>query len=106
VAFQTTTNFSKKDLAGTAVEPGFSAAALSTMIRDKYSASLLGAEKAHVAVAGLGDVSINVQQSVRDTTKAAGPQAGDATNAAAGAVGSTGRLIHDPGHDRHRSSSG
>jgi hypothetical protein len=90
VAFQTTTNFSNKDLAGTAVEKGFSAAGLTTMIRDKYWQGLVGAENAKVAVAGLGDVSIDVQQSVRDTTKTGGAQAADATTAAAGSVGNAG----------------
>jgi len=94
VAFQTTTNFSNKDLAGTAVEAGFSAAALTTMIRDKYWQTLLGEDNANVAVAGLGDVSINVRQSVRDTTKAGGAQAGDAANAAAGSVGGAGGPVN------------
>ncbi len=94
VAFQTTTNFSNLDLASSTVEAGFSAAALSTMIRDKYWQSLGDAENANVNVAGLGDVSINVKKSVRDTTKAGGAQAGDATNAAAGAVGNAGGPVN------------
>ena len=94
VAFQTTRNFSNKDLAGSTVEAGFSAAALATMIRDKYSASLWGAEHADVAVAGLGDVAVNVQQSVRNTTQAGGTQAANATAAAAGSVGTAGGPIN------------
>ncbi|MBA3338800.1 MAG: hypothetical protein H0T54_03465 [Geodermatophilaceae bacterium] len=94
VAFQTTTNFSNKDLASTTVEAGFSAVELAKMIRDKYAQSLAAEEKANVAVAGLGDVSINVQQSVRDTTKAGGAQAGDAANAAAGSVGGAGGPVN------------
>jgi hypothetical protein len=90
VAFQTAANFSNLDLANKTVEAGFSPAALSTMIRDKYWAALIGAEQADVAVAGLGDVSINVMQSVRDTTKSGGAQAANATTAAAGSVGNAG----------------
>ena len=90
VAFQTTKNFSNLSLADTTVEAGFSAAALSTMIRDKYWQALLGAEKANVAVEGLGDVSINVQQSVRNTTAAGGAQAADAATAAGGVMGGPG----------------
>ena len=90
VAFQTTSNFSNLTLADSIVEAGFSAPALSTMIRDKYSQGLLGAENANVAVTGLGDVSINVKQSVRDTAKTGGAQAGNATTAAGGAVGNAG----------------
>ena len=90
VAFQTTTNFSNLTLADSIVEAGFSAPALSTMIRDKYSQGLLGAENATVAVAGLGDVSITVKQSVRDTTKTGGTQAANATTAAGGEVGNAG----------------
>ena len=89
-AFQTTKNFSNLTLADTTVEAGFTVAALSTMIRDKYSQALWGAEKANVAVEGLGDVSINVQQSVRNTTAAGGAQAADAATAAGTAVGGPG----------------
>ncbi len=90
VAFQTTKNFSNLTLADTTVEAGFTAAALSTMIRDKYFQALWGAEKANVAVAGLGDVSINVQQSVRNATATGGAQAADAATAAGTAVGGPG----------------
>jgi hypothetical protein len=90
VAFQTTKNFSNLSLADTTVEAGFSAAALSTLIRDKYSQALWGAEKANVAVEGLGDVSINVQQSVRNLTATGGVQATDAATAAGTAVGGPG----------------
>ncbi len=90
VAFQTTTNFSNRTLADTTVESGFTAAGLSTLIKDKYWAALLGAENANVAVAGLGDVSINVQQSVRNLTKSGGTQAANAGTAATGVIGNKG----------------
>ena len=91
VAFQTTTQFQQPRRWPTASSrPGSARPALSTMIRDKYSQGLLGAENANVAVTGLGDVSINVKQSVRDTTKTGGAQAADATTAAGGAVGNAG----------------
>jgi hypothetical protein len=90
VAFQTAANFSNLDLADKTVEAGFSPAALATMIKDKYWAALLGAEHADVAVAGLGDVSINVTQAVRDTTKTGGANAANAATAAAGSVGNAG----------------
>jgi hypothetical protein len=90
VAFQTAANFSNLSLADKTVEAGFSPAALSTMIRDKYWATLIGAETANVAVAGMGDVSINVMQSVRNTTQTGGAQAGNATTAAGGSIGGAG----------------
>jgi hypothetical protein len=90
VAFQTTTNFSNKDLASSTVEAGFSAAALSTLIRDTYTKTLTGAANANVAVAGLGDVSINVKQSVTNTTKTGAAQAANAASVAAGSVGDAG----------------
>ena len=52
VAFQTAANFSNLDLANKTVEAGFSPTALTTMIRDKYWATLLGAEQANVASPG------------------------------------------------------
>jgi hypothetical protein len=94
VAFQTTTNFSNKDLAGTTVEAGFDAGALTTMIRDKYWQTLVGAEDANVAVAGLGDVSIDVKQSVRNTTKAGGAQVAAAATAVGGAMGGAGGPVN------------
>lgn len=94
VAFQTTRNFSNKDLAGKTVEAGFSAAALSTLIQDRYWKALLGAEDANVAVEGLGDVSINVKQSVRDTAKTGGAQAADAASAVATSVGGPGGPVN------------
>ncbi len=90
VAFETTKNFSNLTLADTTVEAGFVAADLATMIRDKYWQALWGAEKANVAVEGLGDVSINIQQSVRNTTATGGAQAADAATAAGTAVGGPG----------------
>jgi hypothetical protein len=65
------------------------------MIHDRYAASLQAAEDANVvAVAGLGDVSINVKQSVRSTTQAGGAQAGDAAGVTAGSVGSAGGPVN------------
>lgn len=94
VAFQTTKNFSNRDLADKTVEAGFDAGALSTMIRDKYWHGMVDAEGANVAVAGLGDVSINVKQSVRDTTKTGGAQAGAAATAASTTVGGPGGPVN------------
>ena len=89
VAFQTTTNFSNRDLANTTVEAGFSALGLTNLIRDRYWQAMGSAESANVAIADFGNVSINVSQSVRNAT-ATGAQAGDATTAAGGAVGNAG----------------
>jgi hypothetical protein len=89
VAFQTTTNFSNRDLAGSTVEAGFTAAGLSTLIRDRYWQALMGATTANVAIKDFGNVSINVSQSVLNAT-ATGPQTADAATAAGGAVGGPG----------------
>jgi hypothetical protein len=90
VAFQTTANFSNVTNAGVGVEAGFSAAALTSQIRDMYWKALLGAQNAVVAVKGLGDVSINVQGSVNRTTAAGGAQQAPAAGLAASTVGSPG----------------
>src|SRR4029453_2559554 len=71
-------------------ERGLGAGGVATMIRGKYSQALWGAEKANVAVEGLGDVSINIQQSVRNATATGGAQAADAATAAGTAVGGPG----------------
>ncbi len=75
VAFETTRNFSSISVAGGAVEAGFSAAALSSTITDAYMKALTGAETAAVAVAGVGNVTIDVAGSVGATTAAGGAQA-------------------------------
>jgi hypothetical protein len=91
VAFETTRNFSNKSLADSVVETGFTAAGLTTLIRDAYWKSLGAAEDAKVvAVEGLGDVSIDVQGSVRGTTSTGAPQAGAAAAAATSEVGTAG----------------
>jgi hypothetical protein len=94
VAFQTTKNFSNKSLAGTTVEAAFDAGALTTLIRDKYEQGLVDAEHAAVAVAGLGDVAIEVKRSVRDTTKTGGAQAGAAATAVSSAMGDAGHPVN------------
>ena len=89
VAFETTANFSNRTLAGEGVESGFSAAALGTQIRDAYWKALGSADLAGttVAVAGLGDVSINVKNSVAATTAAGGANAASAAGVATSSVG-------------------
>lgn len=95
MAFETTKNFSNKDLANSVVETGFTAAALSQLIVDSYWKSLGTAEGANiVAVEGLGDVSINLRQSVKNTTAAGGAQAAAGTAAATSEVGSAGGPIN------------
>jgi len=90
VAFQTTRNFSNRDVADTNVEAGFSAGGLGTLVRDQYWKGLGAAEDEKVGIAGLGDVSINVRSSVTDTAKAGGANAATATTAAANEVGNAG----------------
>ena len=95
VAFETTKNFSNKSLADSVVEAGFTAAGLTTLIRDAYWKSLGTVEDAKiVAVEGLGDVSIDVQGSVRATTTTGGPQAGTAAAAATSEVGTAGGPVN------------
>jgi hypothetical protein len=86
VAFQTTNNFSNKTNAGEGVESGFSAASLSALISSAYSAALASVHQP-VAVAGLGDVSINVKSSVAATTAAGGAQAAPGAAVATSTVG-------------------
>jgi hypothetical protein len=87
VAFETTANFSSITRADEGVEAGFSAAALSKQIRKAYWDAFLEAGGKTVAVAGLGDVSVNVQSSVPATTAAGGAQAASASGVAASTVG-------------------
>jgi hypothetical protein len=85
VAFETTTNFSNLDRAGEGVEAGFDVAALTSLIGDAYWRALCAPHDSAVAVAGLGDVRVNVTSALYG---AAG--AGTAPAAAAGALaGST-----------------
>ena len=86
VAFETTRNFSSISLAGAAVEAGFSAAALTTTIGDAYWKALGSAEGTAVAVAGVGNVTIDVAGSVAATTAAGGAQAAPAAAIATNAV--------------------
>jgi hypothetical protein len=86
VAFETTRNFSSTTLAGAAVDAGFSASALGTTITDAYMTALTGAENAAVAVAGVGNVTIDVAGSVAGTTAAGGAQAAPAAAIATTAV--------------------
>ena len=90
VAFETTANFSNITAAGEGVEAGFSSAAIVRQIAAAYDASLGAAGRATVAVAGVGDTSINVQGSVPAMTAAGGAQQANAAGAAATAVGSAG----------------
>jgi hypothetical protein len=88
VAFETTANFSNITRADAGVEAGFSAATLSKHIQDNYWKAFIDADSANVAVAGLGDVKINVKSSVPATTAAGGAQAAPAAGLAATDVGS------------------
>ena len=90
VAFETTANFSNITAAGKGVEAGFSAAAIIKQVADAYDASLGAAGQATVAVAGVGDTSIDVHASVPAMTAAGGAQQANAAGAAATAVGSAG----------------
>jgi hypothetical protein len=87
VAFETTANFSNRTLAGEGVESGFSATALGTQVRDAYWRALLAADGPNVAVAGLGDVSVNVKSSVSATTATGGANAAAAAGVATSSVG-------------------
>ena len=87
VAFETTTNFSNRTQAGAGVEAGFSAAALGTQISDAYWKALTGAQRATTAVAGLGDVRVNVANAVYGASGAGTATAGNASAVAASTVG-------------------
>ncbi|MGH2464216.1 MAG: hypothetical protein ACRDGI_02045, partial [Candidatus Limnocylindrales bacterium] len=67
VARDTTTRFNEVVQAGKGVEAGFSAKALADEIRAAYISALWAIRQGNVAVAGLGDVSIDVAHSVRRT---------------------------------------
>jgi hypothetical protein len=90
VAFETTSNFSNKSIAGEGVETGFGAAALAGQIQNMYWNAIVGEQDQVVAVKGLGDVKINVQNSIARTSAAGGAQQAAAAGAAASAVGSAG----------------
>jgi hypothetical protein len=87
VAFQTTTNFSNVTHAGAGVDAGFSAAALSTQVRDAYWDALTAASNRNVTLKGLGDVSIDVHGAVPATTASGGGNAAAATGLATSTVG-------------------
>ena len=88
VAFQTTRNFSNITRAAEGVEQAFSLAALRSQIGDAYARALQAPLNANFAVAGLGDVSINVQGSVYGSL-GSGPTAANATALATSTVGPT-----------------
>jgi hypothetical protein len=67
VARDTTTKFNEVVQAGKGVEAGFSAKALADDIRGDYIGALGSIRQGSIAVAGLGDVSIDVAHSVRRT---------------------------------------
>jgi hypothetical protein len=90
VAFETTANFSNRSVAGAGVEAGFSAAALTGQIQNMYWSAIVGEQNQAVNVKGLGDVRINVQNSIAQTSAAGGAQQAAAASAAASAVGSAG----------------
>lgn len=96
VAFQTTRNFSNVTGSAAGVEAGFSAAALAGQISGAYSTALGAADASTrvTSVAGLGDVSINVQGSVPSSSAAGGIAAPAAQTAAGGTVGLP--LLHPP----------
>lgn len=87
VAFQTTANFSNVTHAGTGVDAGFSASALSTQIRDAYWAALGAAANRNITLKGLGDVSIDVHGAVPATTASGGANAAAAAGLATSTVG-------------------
>lgn len=87
VAFQTTRNFSGAGYAGSAVTAAFSTAGLSTQIGDAYWKALSDAAGRSVAVAGLGDVSIDVHGAVGATTASGGANAAAAQGLATSSVG-------------------
>ena len=80
VAFETTSNFSNKSIAGEGVEAGFGAAALAGQIQNMYWNAIVGEQDQVVAVKGLGDVKINVQNSIARTSAAGGAQQAAATH--------------------------
>jgi len=88
VAFQTTRNFSNITRAAEGVEAAFSLAALQSQIGGAYWAALLAPMGETVAVAGLGDVSINVKSSVAGSLSSGGAS-GNATGLATSTVGPT-----------------
>jgi hypothetical protein len=90
VAFETTTNFSNVDVAGQGVDAGFTTAALTTQITDAYAKALSAPHDQKVAVAGFGDVKINVQGSVSSSVQAANATNNAAWGAARGQVGRVG----------------
>jgi len=87
VAFETTQNFSNVTEAGKAFDSVFDTAALTTYIDDAYWKALISAEFADVSVTGLGDVSIGVAQSVRNTTATGGANAAAASGLAGSTIG-------------------
>lgn len=89
VAFQTTRNFSSAGYAGTAVTSAFSTAGLSAQIGDTYWNALSKGYGSNVAVAGLGNVSINVHGAVGASTASGGANAGSAGGLATSSVGPT-----------------
>jgi hypothetical protein len=86
VAFETTRNFSNVSVAEGSIDTGFSASSLDATIRLAYRKALSGAGRAAVAVAGLGDVTVNAASSVAKTTAAGGAQAAPAAAVAANVV--------------------
>jgi hypothetical protein len=89
VAFQTTRNFSSAGYAGSAVTSAFSTGGLSSQIGDTYWQALSKGYGSNVAVAGLGDVSINVHSAVGTSTATGGANAGAAQGLASSSVGPT-----------------
>lgn len=87
VAFQTTQNFSNITRASEGVEAAFSPAALTKQIQAAYWKALSAPINEHVTVAGLGEVSINVQGAVARTTAAGGSNAANAGAVATATVG-------------------
>lgn len=87
VVFETTANFSSRNRAGAGVETALGAGALGTQIGDAYWRALREPHSTNVAVAGLGDVRLNVQGSIYGAAGAGTPQAGAASGLATSLVG-------------------
>ena len=87
VAFQSTTNFSNVTRATEGVAASFNPAAISSQVLSLYWRALNAPHGQNVAVAGLGDVRINVQSAVRSSTASGTALAGNATALATSTVG-------------------
>lgn len=90
VAFETTRNFSSRSVGGSAVDAGFSVGSLTDAISGAYWDALYGAERASVAVPGVGNVTVDVADSVSNTTASGGANAASAAGVASTTVSGSG----------------